>query len=122
VCGLRAEVARRWSVECMRADWCVAWRTRLTRLQQRPVHPKKDAEAEATLKKLHQPGARSAHRHTAGTPIEIWFSGRGKSGPTGDTRVYLGTDRHASVMVRDNRHDPPTFLAPSVRNVALGPR
>lgn len=49
---LRAEVARRWSVEvheCTIGGWL--GELGLTRLQPRPVHPKKDAEAEATLKK-----------------------------------------------------------------------
>lgn len=49
---LRAEVARRWSVE-VHESTIGAWlgQFRLTRLQPRPVHPKKDAEAEATFKK-----------------------------------------------------------------------
>jgi transposase len=49
---LQAEVARRWSVEVHEstiAKWLGA--LGLTRLQPRPVHPKKDAEAEATFKK-----------------------------------------------------------------------
>ncbi|MEJ0045813.1 MAG: IS630 family transposase [Rhodospirillales bacterium] len=49
---LRAEVARRWSVE-VHESTIGAWlgELGLTRLQPRPVHPKKDAEAEATFKK-----------------------------------------------------------------------
>ena len=49
---LRAEVARRWSVE-VHENTIGAWlgELGLTRLQPRPVHPKKDAEAEATFKK-----------------------------------------------------------------------
>ena len=47
---LRAEVARRWSVE-VHESTIGAWlgELGLTRLQPRPVHPKKDAEAETTF-------------------------------------------------------------------------
>ena len=49
---LRAEVARRWSVE-VHESTIGAWlgELGLTRLQPRPVHPKKDAQAEAAFKK-----------------------------------------------------------------------
>lgn len=49
---LRAEVARRWSIE-VHESTIGAWlgELGLTRLQPRPVHPKKDAAAEATFKK-----------------------------------------------------------------------
>lgn len=49
---LRAEVARRWSVE-VHESTIGAWlgELGLTRLQPRPVHPKKDAAAEAAFKK-----------------------------------------------------------------------
>src|SRR5271163_4777576 len=49
---LQAEVARRWSVE-VHESTIGKWlgELGLTRLQPRPVHPKKDATAEATFKK-----------------------------------------------------------------------
>ena len=49
---LRAEVARRWSVE-VHESTIGAWlgEMGLTRLQPRPVHPKKDPAAEATFNK-----------------------------------------------------------------------
>lgn len=49
---LQAEVARRWSVD-VHESTIGKWlgQLGLTRLQPRPVHPKKDAEAEATFKK-----------------------------------------------------------------------
>jgi len=52
---LRAEVARRWSVVVHESTIGV-WlgELGLTRLQPRPVHPKKDAAAEATFKKTSQ--------------------------------------------------------------------
>jgi transposase len=49
---LRAEVARRFAVE-VHESTIGKWLRQLglTRLQPRPVHPKKDADAEATFKK-----------------------------------------------------------------------
>ena len=49
---LRAEVARKWSIE-VHESTIGAWlgELGLTRLQPRPVHPKKDPAAEATFKK-----------------------------------------------------------------------
>jgi transposase len=49
---LRGEVARRWSIE-VHESTIGAWlgELGLTRLQPRPVHPKKDADAETTFKK-----------------------------------------------------------------------
>jgi transposase len=49
---LRTEVARRWSVE-VHESTIGAWlgELGLTRLQPRPVHPKKDPAAEASFKK-----------------------------------------------------------------------
>lgn len=49
---LRAEVARLWSVE-VHENTISAWlgELGLTRLQPRPVHPKKDPDAETTFKK-----------------------------------------------------------------------
>ncbi len=49
---LQAEVARRWSVE-VHESTIGGWlgELGLTRLQPRPVHPKKDEEAEAAFKK-----------------------------------------------------------------------
>jgi transposase len=61
---LRAEVARRWSVD-VHESTIGAWlgELRLTRLQPRPVHPKKDPQAEATFKKTSK--AWCARRSTA---------------------------------------------------------
>jgi len=49
---LRAEIARRWSVE-VHESTVGAWlgELGLTRLQPRPVHPKKDPQAETAFKK-----------------------------------------------------------------------
>lgn len=58
---LRAEVARRWSVK-VHESTIGAWfgELGLTRLQPRPVHPKKDTKAEATFKKT-SPAWRARH-------------------------------------------------------------
>ncbi len=67
---LRAEVSRRWSVE-VHESTIGAWlgELGLTRLQPRPVHPKKDAEVETAFKKTlptwcarRSPTARQARR------------------------------------------------------------
>ena len=49
---LRAEVARRWSID-VHESTIGAWlgELGLTRLQPRPVHPRKDAEADTSFKK-----------------------------------------------------------------------
>jgi len=49
---LQAEISRRWSVD-VHESTIGGWlgELGLTRLQPRPVHPKKDAEAETTFKK-----------------------------------------------------------------------
>ena len=58
---LQAEVARRWSIE-VHESTIGGWlgELGLTRLQPRPVHPKKDPEAEATFKKT-SPAWRAPH-------------------------------------------------------------
>jgi transposase len=67
---LQAEIGRRWSVTVHVAT-IGRWLSNLglTRLQPRPVHPKKDAEAETTFKKTspiwsarHSAAPRPAHR------------------------------------------------------------
>lgn len=67
---LQAEVARRWSIS-VHESTIGAWlgELGLTRLQPRPVHPKKDAEAETAFKKTlpawrgqRLPPARQARR------------------------------------------------------------
>ena len=49
---LREEIAARWSVTVGLANsWPVLRRLRMTRLQPRPSHPKKDAAAQEAFKK-----------------------------------------------------------------------
>ncbi len=81
---------------------------RLTRLQPRPVHPKKDPEAEVTFKKTLPAWPRrrcSAPGGYAGTPLEIWFQDEARVGQQG-THAYIWAPVGARpLMVRDNRHD-----------------
>jgi len=60
---LRAEVARRWSIE-VHESTIGAWlgELGLTRLQPRPVHPKKDAETETTFKNVWPAPSASSFR------------------------------------------------------------
>jgi transposase len=104
---LRAEVARRWSVE-VHESTIGKWlgELGLTRLQPRPVHPKKDPEAETAFKKTSllwcaqpSPAPRLA------PPIEVWFQDDARVGQKGG-HAYIWAPRGARpVMVRDNRHD-----------------
>ena len=103
---LRAEVARRWSVE-VHENTMSAWlgELGLTRLQPRPVHPKKDAEAETTFKNFTSLVRAALAGTTASTPLEIWFQDEARVGQQG-TRAYVWAPIGSRpLMVRDNRHD-----------------
>jgi putative transposase len=67
---LRAEVARRWSVE-VHESTIGKWlgELGLTRLQPRPVHPKKDAAAEAAFKQTSP--AWCARRSSIPQPVRL---------------------------------------------------
>jgi transposase len=74
---LRDEVVRRFTVR-VHERTIGKWLRRLdlTRLQPRPSHPKKDAEAQETFKKnfpILVKDALLASTAAAGKPIEIWF-------------------------------------------------
>jgi transposase len=72
---LRAEVARRFSVtvpERTIAEWLR--KLKLTRLQPRPYHPKKDEAAQQAFKRNFSSILKEALLSTtAGTAVEIWF-------------------------------------------------
>ncbi|NPD69860.1 hypothetical protein HN018_27210 (plasmid) [Lichenicola cladoniae] len=95
---LRAEIARLWSIE-VHENTIGAWlgELGLTRLQPRPVHPKKNPEAEATFKKLCQSGACQAHRHHGKYADRDLVSGRSQGRPERHPRVYLGADRITAI-------------------------
>ena len=75
IVDLQGAVKRRFSVDVHRST-VGKWlrRLRLTRLQPRPVHPRKDPAAETTFKKNFASLVKQALLSTtASTPIEIWF-------------------------------------------------
>jgi transposase len=136
---LQAEVARRWSIE-MHPNTIGAWlgEMGLTRLQPRPVHPKKNAAAEATFKNFASLVRKALNGTTSGTPVEIWFQDEARVGQQG-THAYIGAEpakvpsapadgRPAEGpigsrprMVRDNRHDLAyIFGAISLRRYSSG--
>jgi transposase len=74
---LRTVVAQRFSVT-VHVHTISKWlnQFRLTRLQPRPVHPKKDPEAEVRFKKNFASLAKAALLSTTAAtplPLEIWF-------------------------------------------------
>ena len=74
---LRTVVAQRFSVT-VHVRTISKWLNpfRLTRLQPRPVHPKKDPDAEVTFKKNFASLAKAARLSTTAAtplPLEIWF-------------------------------------------------
>jgi transposase len=81
---LRAAIARLYSVQVDQRT-VVKWlrKFNLTRLQPRPYHPKKDAEAQETFKNSFASLVIEAlPTSAAGKPLEIWF----QSLPLGLTR------------------------------------
>jgi transposase len=104
---LQAEVTRRFSVS-VHVHTIGKWLNRfgLTRLQPRPVHPKKDPQAEVIFKRGFARLARAAlPSTTAATPVEIWFQDEARVGQQG-THAYIWAEIGSRpLMVRDNRHD-----------------
>ena len=91
---LRAEVARRFGIkagESTIAKWLHKFG--LTRLQPRPVHPKKDPAAEEAFKKLSFLAERSLARNIGRHADRDLVPGRSPSRPAGHARLYMGADR-----------------------------
>src|SRR5271170_28813 len=89
---LRAVVKRRFSVE-VHESTIGKWlhELRLTRLQPRPVHPKKAPEAESALKKLLQSGqSRALWWDGPLRPDRNLVPGRSPRRSEGRTRLHLG--------------------------------
>jgi len=94
---LRAEIAARWSVTVTEGTvGKLLRRLRMTRLQPRPYHPKKDAAAQETFKKLPRPGERGAARLGRGQASRDLVPGRGPSRAEEIIGVYLGAGRLTS--------------------------
>jgi transposase len=106
---LRTVVAQRFSVT-VHVRTISKWlnQFRLTGLQPRPVHPKKDPEAEVTFKKNFASLAKAALLHTTAAtplPLEIWFQDEARVGQQG-THAYIWAPVGVRpLMVRDNRHE-----------------
>jgi transposase len=104
---IRAEVARRFSVE-VHVHTIGKWLNQLglTRLQPRPFHPKKDAEAEVAYKENFASLVKAALLSTtAATPIEIWFQDEARVGQKGTHAYIWAPVGSRPLMVRDNRHE-----------------
>lgn len=93
---LQAEVLRRFSVE-VHENTIGRWlhELGLTRLQPRPCHPKKIAEAEEAFKKLRRPAEGCLARRRTRRDRRDLVPGRGPGRPEGNSCLYLGTDRLA---------------------------
>jgi transposase len=104
---LCTEVARRFSVtvpERTIGKWLR--KLKLTRLQPRPYHPKKDAAAQQAFKKNFSSILKEALLGTtAGTPVEIWFQDEARVGQKGTHTYVWAPVGSRPPMVRDNRHD-----------------
>jgi len=94
---LRAEVARRFSVE-VHESTIGKWlhQLGLARLQPRPFHPKKDAAAQEAFKKLRRPGQQCPIRLYGLLDDRSLVPGRGQGRPEGRPRLHLGRNRLAA--------------------------
>ena len=101
------EIARRYSVKVTKGTMG-KWlrKLKLTRLQPRPHHPKKVAEAQETFKKTFASLIKNALLgSTAGMPIEIWFQDEARVGQKGWLPYLWAPIGSRPAAVRDNRHD-----------------
>jgi transposase len=104
---LREEVIQRFSVtvpERTIAKWLR--KLKLTRLQPRPFHPKRDVAAQEAFKKNFCTMLKTALLgSTAATPVEIWFQDEARVGQKGGHTYVWAEVGSRPPMVRDNRHD-----------------
>jgi transposase len=104
---LRAEVTKRFSVtvsERTIAKWLR--KLKLTRLQARPYHPKRDEAAQEAFKEHFAAVLKRALLgSTAATPVEIWLQDEARVGQKGGHTYVWAKVGSRPPMVRDNRHD-----------------
>ena len=105
---LREEVTRRFCVtvpERTIAKWLR--KLKLTRLQPRPFHPKRDIAAEEAYKENFSAMLKKALLgSTAATPVvEIWFQDEARVGQKGGHTYVWSKVGSRPPMIRDNRHD-----------------
>jgi len=104
---LRLAIAQQFSVEVDKRT-VVKWlrKLKLTRLQSRPYHPKKDAAAEETFKESFAVNTIEALPPCAiGKPLEIWFQDEARVGQKGWISYQWAPIGSRPLAVRDNRHD-----------------
>jgi len=91
---LRGVIAARFAVTVHeRTVGKLLRRLRLTRLQPRPYHPKKDAEAQEAFKKLRRPGCRRVAARCGRQADRDLVPGRSPRRPAGHPDTALGTGR-----------------------------
>jgi transposase len=104
---LRQEVAQRFKVtvpERTIGKWLR--KLKLTRLQPRPFHPKKDDAAQQAFKQNFCAILKNALLgSTAHTAIEVWFQDEARVGQKGTHAYVWAAVGSRPPMVRDNRHD-----------------
>src|SRR5271165_5788845 len=103
---LRAEVSRRFAVtvpERTIGKWLC--KLRLTRLQPRPYHPKKDPAAQESFK-INFAGLMNEVLpvSAAGKPVEVWFQDEARVGQKGWLPYQWAPIGSRPPAVRDNRH------------------
>lgn len=104
---LRAAIARLYLVQVNQRT-VVKWlrKFNLTRLQPRPYHPKKDAEAQETFKNSFAVLVIEAlPTSAAGKPLEIWFQDEARVGQKGWIPYQWAPVGSRPPAIRDNRHD-----------------
>jgi transposase len=103
---LRAEIASRWSVTVNeRTVGKLLRRLRMTRLQPRPHHPKKDVAAQEAFKNFAGLVTEALPASAAGKPIEVWFQDEARVGQKGSLEYIWAPVGSRPPMVRDNRLD-----------------
>jgi transposase len=108
---LRAAIARLYSVQVDQRT-VVMWlrKFNLTRLQPRPYHPKKGAEAQETFKHSFAGLVIEAlPTSAAGKPLGIWFQDEARVGQKGWIPYQWAPVGSRPPAIRDNRHDSVYF-------------
>lgn len=104
---LREQIARRYSVQLHeRTVGKLLRKLRLTRLQPRPCHPKKDAAAQqAFTQSFAELVVEVLPAAAAGKPLEVWFEDEARVGQKGSIAYVWAPIGSRPPMLRDNRHD-----------------
>ena len=103
---LQGEVAERFAVTVDERT-IGKWLRKLdfTRLQPRPFHPRKNADAQETFKQSLAGLLKYYLLSSVADPIEIWFQDEARVGQKGTHAYVWALIGSRPPMVRDNRHD-----------------